>query len=70
MAIYLTSMPDKNIQGNHCGLFADTKAEIAGEDATVATANAGAVLCMPGSTCITPLGEVLILNTAGAWSEL
>ena len=50
--------------------FADTKAEIAAEDEVVATGNAGDVTCLPGSACITKLGETLLMDSAGAWAEI
>ena len=50
--------------------FADTKAEIAAEDEVVATGNAGDVTCLPGSACITKLGETLLLDSVGEWAEI
>ena len=50
--------------------FADTMAEILAEDEVVATDNAGEVLCLPGSVCITKLGEVLLMDSASAWAEI
>ena len=65
-------VPDTNADraGYVATLFADTKAEILAEDEVVATANAGEVLCLPGSACITKLGEVLLVDSAGAWGEI
>lgn len=65
-------VPDTNADraGYVATLFADTKAEIEAEDEVVATANAGEVLCLPGSGCITKLGEVLLLDSAGEWAVI
>ena len=65
-------VPDTNADraGYVATLFADTKAEILAEDEVVATVNAGEVLCLPGSSCITKLGEVLLVDGAGAWGEI
>ena len=65
-------VPDTNADraGYVATLFADTKAEILAEDEVVATANAGDVLCLPGSDCVTKLGEVLLLDGAGEWGEI
>ena len=65
-------VPDTNADraGYVAMLFADTKAEVLAEDEVVATANAGEVLCLPGSSCITKLGEVLIVDSAGVWGEI
>ena len=70
MAIYLNAKPSRDLpnqdaHGGYTSLYADTKAEIAAEDDTVATANAGDVVCVPGSHCITKLGEVLMLDSTG-----
>lgn len=75
MAIYLNArlsrdLPNQEANGGYTSLYADTKAEIAAEDKTVATVNAGAVVCLAGSHCITKLGEVLMLDSTGAWAEI
>ena len=65
-------VPDTNADraGYVATLFADDKAEMLAEDEVVATDNAGEVLCLPGSACITKLGEVLLVDGAGAWAEI
>lgn len=76
MAIYLNewnaarSFPQCNVVGGYAQLYADTKAEIAAEDEVVATANSGDVTCLAGSACITKIGEVLLLDSAGSWAEI
>lgn len=69
MAISLRN-PDELIYGGAASLYADTKAEVLAEDATITTSNAGVKTFIEGSTAITPLGEVLILDSAGAWHEI
>ncbi len=75
MAIYLNARPSRDLpnqdaHGGYTSLYADTKAEIEAEDETVSTVNAGDVVCVPGSNCVTKLGEVLLLDSAGAWAEI
>ena len=75
MAIYKnswehTGVPEQDVIGGVATLYADTKAEIAAEDEAVATVNAGTILCLPGSSCITKLGEVLIMDSAGVWAGI
>lgn len=75
MGIYLNSWGDQRVSnretlGTAVSLFATLKAEILAEDDTVATVNEGVVRCLPGSTCITKAGEVLILDSSDAWAEI
>lgn len=70
MAITLRDKEKFLIYGNTADLFADTKAEIVAEDAVLTTTNAGVITCPDGSSCITPLGEVMILNSAGVWAQI
>lgn len=75
MAIYMREMdhrgiPEQDAFGGLASLFATTKGEITAEDAVVTTVNAGDLLCLPGSSCITKAGEVLFLDDAGIWAEV
>ena len=75
MAIYMRELehrgiPEQDAIGGLASLYADTSAEIAAEDGEVTTVNAGDVLCLPGSSCITKAGEVLLLDSAGVWAEV
>lgn len=74
MGIYVHSLGDQRVSGRDTfgtavSLFADTKAEIAAEDDTVATVNEGVVKCIPGSDCVVHTGEVMMLNSAGVWAQ-
>ena len=62
--------PDELIYGGAASLYASTKAEVLAEDATITTTNSGVITVIEGSMAITPLGEVCILDDAGAWHEI
>lgn len=51
-------------------LYADTRAEIEAAGKDVKVANIGTIHCMPGSSCITKLGEVLLLSGSGTWGVI
>lgn len=75
MAIYKndwkhTGVPEQDVIGGVATLYADTKAEIVAEHEEVPTVNAGTILCLPGSSCITKLGEVLIMDSTGVWAQI
>lgn len=70
MAIYLHNPEDLRRWGHPASLYADTKAEIIAVGATVPTENEGTIVVLPGSNCVTALGEVLLINSSGVWAEI
>ena len=55
-------------EGHRYSLYATLKAELTG--AALVSDNGGAITCMVGSEAITKLGEVLQLDSDGAWYEI
>jgi hypothetical protein len=56
------------VEGHRYSLYATLKAELTG--AALNTVNGGAITCMVGSEGITKAGEVLQLDSDGAWYEI
>jgi hypothetical protein len=70
MSIRLQNMNEIKDSNTPAELFADTKAEILAEDATVLTTNAGLFPCQQGASCITAAGELCFMNSSGVWAEV
>jgi hypothetical protein len=70
MAIYLRNPENLRPWGHAASLYASTKQEIIAAGSTVTTVNEGTIVVIPGSDCITKLGEVLLLDPVDGWGEI
>lgn len=70
MAIYLRNPENLRPWGHAASLYSSTKQEIIAAGSTVTTQNEGTIVVIPGSECITKLGEVLLLDSVDGWVEI